>query len=76
MFNNIIEIFRIAANSVHNMLSKGVADGVFLTYEGIKNFKLGKLVKYTTEPPGGLYATVFQMYMNEKLDRKRKRKSR
>ena len=52
---------------VHNMLSKGVADGVFLTYEGIKNFKLGKLVKFTTEPPGGLYATVFQMYMNEKV---------
>ena len=52
---------------VHNMLSKGVADGVFLTFEGIKNFKLGKLVKYTTVPPGGLYATVFQMYMNQKV---------
>ncbi len=52
---------------VHNMLSKGVIDGVFLTYEGIKNFKLGKLVKYTTVPPGGLYATVFQMYMNQKV---------
>jgi TRAP-type transport system periplasmic protein len=51
---------------VHNMLSKGVIDGVFLTYEGIKNFKLGKLVKYTTVPPGGLYATMFQMYMNKK----------
>ena len=50
---------------VHNMLSKGVIDGVFLTYEGIKNFKLGKLVKFTTVPPGGLYATVFQMYMNK-----------
>tara|TARA_B100000315_G_scaffold247540_1_gene276353 strand:+ start:1152 stop:2195 length:1044 start_codon:yes stop_codon:yes gene_type:complete len=50
---------------VHNMLSKGVIDGVFLTYEGIKNFKLGKLVKYTTVPPGGLYATMFQMYMNQ-----------
>jgi TRAP-type C4-dicarboxylate transport system substrate-binding protein len=52
---------------VHNMLSKGVIDGVFLTFEGIKNFKLGKLVKYTTVPPGGLYATVFQMYMNQKV---------
>ncbi|MBL6863990.1 MAG: TRAP transporter substrate-binding protein [Rhodospirillales bacterium] len=52
---------------VHNMLSKGVADGVFLTFEGVKNFKLGKLVKYTTVPPGGLYATVFQMYMNQKV---------
>jgi TRAP-type C4-dicarboxylate transport system substrate-binding protein len=51
---------------VHNMLSKGVIDGVFLTYEGIKNFKLGRLVKFTTVPPGGLYATVFQMYMNQK----------
>ncbi len=51
---------------VHTLLSKGVADGVFLTYEGIKNFKLGKLVKYTTVPPGGLYATVFHMFMNQK----------
>ncbi len=50
---------------VHNMLSKGVIDGVFLTYEGIKNFKLGKLVKFTTVPPGGLYATMFQMFMNQ-----------
>jgi TRAP-type transport system periplasmic protein len=52
---------------VHNLLSKKVIDGVFLTFEGIKNFKLGKLVKYTTVPPGGLYATVFQMYMNQKV---------
>ena len=29
---------------VHNLLSKKVIDGVFLTFEGIKNFKLGKLV--------------------------------
>jgi TRAP-type C4-dicarboxylate transport system substrate-binding protein len=52
---------------VHNMLSKGVIDGVFLTFEGVKNFKLGKLVKHSTIPPGGLYATVFQMYMNQKV---------
>lgn len=52
---------------VHNALSKGVIDGCFLTFEGIKNFKLGKLVKYTSVPPGGLYATVFQMYMNKKV---------
>lgn len=50
---------------VHNALSKGVIDGTFLTFEGIKNFKLGKLVKYTAVPDGGLYATVFQMYMNK-----------
>ena len=24
-------------------------------------------MKYTTVPPGGLYATVFQMYMNQKV---------
>ena len=52
---------------VHDSLSKGVIDGTFLAFEGIKNFKLGKLVKYTTVPSGGLYATVFQMYMNQKV---------
>ncbi len=52
---------------VHDSLSKGVIDGTFLTFEGIKNFKLGKLVKYTSVPQGGLYATVFQMYMNQKV---------
>jgi TRAP-type C4-dicarboxylate transport system substrate-binding protein len=52
---------------VHNALSKGVIDGVFLTYEGVKNFKASKYLKYATAAPGGLYATVFQMYMNKKV---------
>ncbi len=52
---------------VHNALSKGVIDGVFLTYEGVKNFNLSKYLKYATKAPGGMYATVFQMYMNKKV---------
>lgn len=52
---------------VHNALSKGVIDGVFLTYEGVKNFKASKYLKYATRAPGGMYATVFQMYMNKKV---------
>ena len=50
---------------VATLLSKGVADGVFLGHEGIKNFKLGKYLKYTTDVKGGLYSTVFQTYMNQ-----------
>ena len=63
---SVTRIF-MSITKVHNALSKGVIDGAFLTFEGIKNFKLGKLVKYTSVPPGGLYATVFQMYMNKKV---------
>lgn len=50
---------------VATLLSKGVADGVYLGHEGIKNFKLGKYLKYTTDVKGGLYSTVFQTYMNQ-----------
>ena len=32
------------------MLSRALPT-VFFDFEGIKNFKLGKLVKYTTVPP-------------------------
>ncbi|MGI9380206.1 MAG: TRAP transporter substrate-binding protein [Methyloligellaceae bacterium] len=63
---NVTPIF-MPITKVHNALSKGVIDGTFLTFEGIKNFKLGKLVKFTAVPQGGLYATVFQMYMNKKV---------
>tara|TARA_B100001971_G_scaffold177454_1_gene171915 strand:- start:123 stop:620 length:498 start_codon:yes stop_codon:yes gene_type:complete len=50
---------------VHLLLSKGVADGAFQAHEGVKNFKMGKYVRYTTDVPGGLYSTVFQTYMNQ-----------
>jgi TRAP-type transport system periplasmic protein len=51
---------------VNTMLSKGVVDGVFLGAEGVENFKLTKLLKYTTMPKGGLGSTMFQIVVNEK----------
>ena len=50
---------------VHLLLSKGVADGAFQAHEGVKNFKMGKYIRYTSDVPGGLYSTVFQTYMNQ-----------
>lgn len=49
---------------VHTLLSKGVADGVFLGVEGVENFKLTKLLKFTTVPKGGIYSTHFQIVVN------------
>ncbi len=51
---------------VNTMLSKGVVDGVFLGAEGVENFKLTKLMKYTTVPKGGIGSTMFQIVVNQK----------
>lgn len=49
----------------YELLSNGVADGVFFPGESVKSFKLEKLVKYATQVPGGLYNTSFVLAMNE-----------
>jgi len=50
----------------YELMSNGVADGVFFPKESIKSFKLTKLVKHATLVPGGLYNVSFFLVMNPK----------
>ncbi len=49
----------------YEILSSGVADGVFFPTESIVSFKLDKLVKYATIFPGGFYNSSFGFFINE-----------
>lgn len=50
----------------YELLSSGVADGVFFPAESLVSFKLDRLVKYVTVFPGGLYSDTHAVIMNEK----------
>jgi len=47
------------------LLSSGVADGVFFPLESIVSFKLDTVLKYATLFPGGFYSSAFGFFMNE-----------
>lgn len=47
------------------LLSSGVADGVFFPLESIVSFKLDSVVKYATLFPGGFYSSAFGFFMNQ-----------
>jgi TRAP-type C4-dicarboxylate transport system substrate-binding protein len=49
----------------YELLSQGVADGVFFPKESPLSFKLVPLIKHVTYVPGGLYNTSFAHIMNE-----------
>lgn len=51
---------------LYEILSRGVADGVLFTGEGITEFNLQKIVRYETKVPGGLFNTSFFLAMNPK----------
>jgi TRAP-type transport system periplasmic protein len=53
------------ATEVHDILSKGVADGVFFPSEAFKVFKLHGSVKAQTIVPGGLYSASWAVVMNK-----------
>jgi TRAP-type C4-dicarboxylate transport system substrate-binding protein len=53
------------ATKAHEILSQGVADGVFFSLETITSFKLGEAVKYHYSVPGGLYTASFAVVMNK-----------
>jgi TRAP-type C4-dicarboxylate transport system substrate-binding protein len=48
----------------YELLSQGVADGVFFPKEAAMSFKLVPLLKHATYIPGGLYNVTFGMVMN------------
>lgn len=49
----------------YELLSQGVADGVFFPKEAAYSFKLVPLIKHATFVPGGLYNVTFGLVMNE-----------
>lgn len=49
----------------YELLSQGVADGLFFPKESPLSFKLVPLIKHVTYVPGGLYNTSFAHIMNE-----------
>lgn len=60
---NVTALLKPAPQS-YELMSNGVADGVFFPKESIKSFKLTKLVRHATLVPGGLYNTSFFLVMN------------
>lgn len=53
------------ASQAYNVLSKGVADGIFFPTESIYNFKLGPVIKQGLEVPGGLYRLAMYIVVNQ-----------
>jgi TRAP-type transport system periplasmic protein len=52
-------------NDAYDAISKGVADGLFCPYEALEGFKLGEVIKYTTEDHAAAYTAVFLVAMNK-----------
>lgn len=51
---------------VYDAISKGVADGLFCPYEALEGWKLGEVIKYTTENYKSAYTAIFVVAMNKK----------
>ncbi len=49
----------------YELLSSGVADGVFFPLESIISFKLDTVLVQATLFPGGMYSSAFGLFMNE-----------
>ena len=54
----------LPAPQAYEAIQKGVADGAMFPFESIAGFRLGELVNYHLEIPGGLYTTPFAIMMN------------
>src|SRR5881275_247573 len=49
----------------YELLSSGVADGVFFPMESVVSFKLDTVLQQATLFPGGMYSSAFGFFMNE-----------
>jgi TRAP-type C4-dicarboxylate transport system substrate-binding protein len=49
----------------YEILSQGIADGIFFPGEALKSFNIYKLVPHTTYVKGGLYSSSFWFAMNK-----------
>jgi len=66
-FGNLLgaSAFVKPAPESYELLSSGVADGVFFPLESIVSFKLDKVLKHATLFPGGFYSSSFGFFMNQ-----------
>ncbi|HSD55267.1 MAG TPA: TRAP transporter substrate-binding protein [Burkholderiales bacterium] len=53
------------APQTFEILSRGVADATLFTNDAVASFGLGKLLKFNTRVPGGLFNSTFFVVMNE-----------
>jgi TRAP-type C4-dicarboxylate transport system substrate-binding protein len=53
------------ASQAYDIISKGVADGIFFPTESVYNFKIGPAIKYALEIPGGLYRSAQYIIINQ-----------
>ena len=54
------------ATKAHELLSRGVADGIFFSIETIQAFRLGGAVNHHYALPGNLYGASFAVIMNKR----------
>jgi len=52
------------APKVYELISGGVADGVFFPFETMHAFKIAELAKFSLDSPEGVYTTAFGIVMN------------
>ena len=50
----------------YDAISKGVADGLLCADEVLKSWKMGEVVKYTTQNYGSAYTAIFVVALNKK----------
>jgi TRAP-type C4-dicarboxylate transport system substrate-binding protein len=55
----------VPVTQAYEVLSKGVADGIFFPPEGAMSFKLVPVLSHYFEVPGGLYNSAFALVMNK-----------
>ena len=60
----VVPFFAPAPKS-YEVLSKGVADGIFFPSESIMNFKIIPTIKHALKVPGGLYRSSQYVIMNQ-----------
>ena len=53
------------ASQAYDVLSKGVADGIFFPTESVYNFKIGPVIHHALEIPDGLYRTAHYLIVNQ-----------
>lgn len=49
---------------VTQVISSGIADGLFVPYNAVRDLSLGRYLRHTTHVPGGLYNLVFHYAIN------------
>ncbi len=53
------------ASQAYDVISKGVADGIFFPTESVYNFKIGPAIKHALEIPNGLYRSAQYIVVNQ-----------